>query len=136
MAELSHFEGLAWDLAGCGSQGTLPRAPTVPLWEFLGQFHQPSRNSWAMPRAFLRSTFTINAESTAFAWCVSSSTASKPALTRAAESCRSGECRAKLTVEAELCLARRMARLDQITEGQPSRGAARRNGHVDCIPEA
>ena len=46
MAELSHFEGLAWDLAGCGSQGKHPASgadcpivgisgtvpPAIPQW--------------------------------------------------------------------------------------------------------
>jgi hypothetical protein len=37
------------------------------------------RSSWAMPRASLRSVFTTIAESAAFTWRVSRSTASKPA---------------------------------------------------------
>src|SRR3954462_9760662 len=46
--------------------------------------NQPMQSSWAMPRASLRSLLTIIAESTALTWRVSSSAASKPALTRAA----------------------------------------------------
>src|SRR3954470_11594066 len=46
--------------------------------------NQPMRSSWAMPRASLRSVLTIIAESAAFTGLVSSSTASNPALTRAA----------------------------------------------------
>ncbi len=46
--------------------------------------NQPIRSSCAMPRASLRSVLTIIAESAAFTCLVSSSTASNPALTRAA----------------------------------------------------
>src|SRR5438309_497641 len=46
--------------------------------------YQPSRSSWAMPRASRRSVFTVIADNAAFTCRVSSSTASKPALVRPA----------------------------------------------------
>jgi hypothetical protein len=59
------------------------------------------RSSWAMPRASLRSVFTIMAESAAFTCRVSSSTASKPAsLKPACSHCESGPASSPIRVIA------------------------------------